>query len=52
MRRREFLKTAAFGALASAGSVSFGADRKAKPNFVFIGLKKNMAGWWPTLKMV
>lgn len=36
MRRREFLKMAAMGALASAARVSFGAGKKAKPNFVFI----------------
>jgi len=36
MRRREFLKMAAVGALASAGGFSFGAGKKRKPNFVFI----------------
>ncbi len=36
VRRREFLKMAAVGALANAGGVSFGARKKGKPNFVFI----------------
>ncbi|MHC4088430.1 MAG: sulfatase family protein [Planctomycetota bacterium] len=36
MKRREFLKMAAMGALASMGGVSFGAGKKTKPNFVFI----------------
>jgi len=36
MRRREFLKMAAVGALASAARVSLGAGKKRKPNFVFI----------------
>jgi len=36
MRRREFLKVAAAGALAGMGGVSFGAGKKTKPNFVFI----------------
>ncbi len=36
MRRREFLKMAAAGALAGMGGVSFGAGKKTRPNFVFI----------------
>ncbi len=36
MKRREFLKMAAAGALASMGRVSFGSGKSAKPNFVFI----------------
>lgn len=36
MKRREFLKMAAMGALASMGGASFGAGKKTKPNFVFI----------------
>ena len=36
MKRREFLKMAAAGALASMGGISFGAGKKIKPNFVFI----------------
>ncbi len=36
MRRREFLKMAAVGALAGMGRVSLGDVEKTKPNFVFI----------------
>ncbi len=36
MKRREFLKMAAMGALAGMGGVSFGAGKTKKPNFVFI----------------
>jgi uncharacterized sulfatase len=36
MRRREFLKVAAAGALAGMRGVSFGAAKNTRPNFVFI----------------
>lgn len=36
MKRREFLKTAAMGALACASGISFGAEPSKKPNFMFI----------------
>ncbi len=36
MKRREFLKMAAMGALAGMGGASLGAGKKTKPNFVFI----------------
>ena len=36
MKRREFLKIAAAGALASISGVSFGSRKTTRPNFVFI----------------
>ena len=36
IKRRDFLKMAAMGALASMGRVSLGAGKNEKPNFVFI----------------
>jgi len=36
MKRREFLKIAAAGALAGLSKISFGTEKTAKPNFVFI----------------
>ena len=36
IKRRDFLKMAAMGALAGIGGVSFGSSKTKKPNFVFI----------------
>ncbi|NQT03610.1 MAG: twin-arginine translocation signal domain-containing protein, partial [Planctomycetes bacterium] len=36
IKRRDFLKMAAMGALAGMSGVSLGAGKATKPNFVFI----------------